>query len=326
MSPDAGSLFAGAEPFDSRRVAVDATHTLYLEQHGRADGVPALFLHGGPGSGCQRQHARQFDPKRFRAVLFDQRGAGLSTPRLSLQDNTTWHLVADIEHLREVLGIERWMVVGGSWGSTLALAYAETHPERVSGLVLRAVFLGTAEEVRWAFAGAAPTFRPELWRAFVALLPEDERDDPVAAYGRRLEDPDPCIHMPAARAWAAYEQALSEMAPPPPNLPTSLRDERPAKPDSGPRTPYVEWHYVSHDCFLEPDQLVRDAHRLANIPGIIVQGRYDLLCPPQAAARLAAAWPGAELRLIEDAAHSATAPSLRQALVAAISEMGERVG
>ena len=325
MTPDADPLYADAGPFDRRKIAVDDTHTLYLEQHGREDGTPSLFLHGGPGSGCQRQHARQFDPNRFRAVLFDQRGAGLSTPRLCLEDNTTWHLVADIEQIRSELGIDRWMVVGGSWGSTLALAYAERYPERVLGLVLRAVFLGTAQEVRWAFGGAATTFRPELWQHFVELLPEDERDDPVAAYGKRLEDPDPRVHVPAARAWGGFEQALSGINPPAANLPTSLWDERPAKAESPPRTPYVEWHYVSRGCFLEPDQLVRHAGKLATIPGIIVQGRYDLLCPPHNAARLAAAWGNADLRLIEDAGHSATAPPLRKALVAAIDEMGERV-
>ena len=188
--------YPAAEPFDRRRLRVDSRHVLYLEQFGRRDGVPAVFLHGGPGSGCQRAHARQFDPAVFRAVLFDQRGAGLSEPARSLVDNTTQHLVEDIERIRRALEIERWMVVGGSWGSTLALAYAQRYPRRVNGLVLRAVFLGTPEEVRWAFRDAARTFRPELWRRFVDLLPEAERADPVAAYGRRLESPDAAVHVP----------------------------------------------------------------------------------------------------------------------------------
>ena len=189
-----------AEPFDRRRLRMDSRHTIYLEQFGRRDGVPAVFLHGGPGSGCQRAHARAFDPGVFRAVLFDQRGAGLSEPRLSLVDNDTPSLVADIERIREALGIERWLVVGGSWGSTLAVAYAERCPERALGLVLRAVFLGTAEEVDWAFRGAAQTFRPELWRRFVELLPEAERADPIASWGRRLESRNPAVHVPAAHA------------------------------------------------------------------------------------------------------------------------------
>jgi len=317
-------LYPAAEPFDRRDLAVDARHTLHIEQFGRADGLPAVFLHGGPGSGCQRAHARMFDPARFRAVLFDQRGAGLSTPRLCLIDNTTPHLVADMDRIRAALGIESWLVVGGSWGSTLALAYAEAHPERVLGLVLRAVFLGTREEAHWAFAGAARTFRPELWRRFVDLLPESERGDPIAAYGARLESPDAAVHAPAARAWGAYEQALSELEPAnPPSLPASL-DERAAGAPV-PRTPYVEWHYIRHDCFLAPDQLVRDASRLAPIPGIIVQGRYDLLCPPAAAARLAAAWGNASLRVVADAGHSASEPGLRDGLVAALDEFARRL-
>jgi proline iminopeptidase len=325
MAPDTAPLHVAVEPFDRRRIAVDDRHTLYLEQFGRPDGLPAVFLHGGPGSGCQRAQARLFDPRVYRAVLFDQRGAGLSRPRLCLVDNTTWHLVEDMERIRRALGIERWIVVGGSWGSTLALAYAETHPGRVLGLVLRAVFLGTVEEARWAFAGAAPTFYPELWRRFVELLPEGERDDPIAAYGARLENPDPRIHVPAARAWRAYEHMLSELQPAHAALPDSLSDPHAAAAKDVPRTPYVEWHYISRGCFLEPDQLVRDAGRLAGVPGIIVQGRYDLLCPPAGAARLAAAWGNAELWLVEGIGHSVSETGLRARLVAAIDELGRRV-
>jgi len=325
MAPYGESLHRAVEAFDKRKVAVDDRHTLYLEQFGRTDGLPAVFLHGGPGSGCQRAHARLFDPDRFRAVLFDQRGAGLSTPRLCLDDNTTWHLVADMERLRAELGIEKWLVVGGSWGSTLALAYAETHPERVLGLVLRAVFLGTEAEARWAFGGAAQTFRPDLWRGFIDLLPEAEREDPIAAYGARLENPDRRINVPAARAWGAFEQALSELKPTATKLPDTLYDKKAAKAEQTPRTPYVEWHYIKQECFFEPDQLVRDAGRLKQIPGIIVQGRYDLLCPPVSAQRVADAWGNADLRMIADAGHSASEPSLRAALVEAINEMGRRL-
>ena len=314
-----------SEPFDRRRLRMDSRHTIYLEQFGRRDGVPAVFLHGGPGSGCQRAHARAFDPGVFRAVLFDQRGAGLSEPRLSLVDNDTPSLVADIERIREALGIERWFVVGGSWGSTLAVAYAERHPRRALGLVLRAVFLGTAEEVDWAFRGAAQTFRPELWRRFVELLPEAERADPIASWGRRLESRNPAVHVPAARAWGAYEHALSELRPAPPALPESPT----ARVDAGapaPRTPYVEWHYIRNDFFLGPEQLLRGAGRLADIPGILVQGRYDLLCPPRAAARLAAAWGGnADLRIVPAAGHAVSDAPLGAALVGAIDEMGARL-
>ena len=322
MDADA-PLHRTVEPFDRRRLPVDSRHTLYLEQFGWRDGVPAVFLHGGPGSGCQRAHARQFDPAVFRAVLFDQRGAGLSEPRLCMVDNTTWHLVEDMERIRRALEIERWLVVGGSWGSTLALAYAERYPERVSGLVLRAVFLGTAEEVRWAFRDAARTFRPELWRRFVGLLPEAERGDPVAAYGRRLEHADPAVHVPAARTWGAYEQVLSELRPAAAALPESL--DAGSGHGNAPRTPYVEWHYVSRDCFLSPGQLLGGAGRLAAIPGIVVQGRYDLLCPPRAAAEVAGAWGNADLRIVAEAGHAASEPPLRSALVAAIDEMGRRL-
>ena len=318
-------LHPAVEPFDRRKIAVDSHHTLYLEQFGRADGVAALFLHGGPGSGCQRAHARLFDPTRFRAVLFDQRGAGLSTPKLSLTDNTTWHLVDDIERIRNELEIDAWMVVGGSWGSTLALAYAERYPERVLGMVMRAVFLGTKQEVEWAFTGAAQTFRPELWEKFLSLLPEDERAQPVAAYGARLTDPDARIHVPAARVWGAYEQALSELRSPDPTFPDSLFDEEAGSANRVPNTPYVEWHYVSQDCFLEPDQLVRDGGRLKDIPGIITQGRYDLLCPPANAARLVRAWGNCDLRIVADAGHAASEPGMRTALVAAIDEMGKQI-
>ncbi len=323
MAPDA-SLHRAVEPFDRSRLPVDPPHVLYLEQYGRRGGVPAVFLHGGPGSGCQKMHARQFDPSLFRAVLFDQRGAGMSEPKLCLIDNTTWSLVEDMERIRRALDIESWLVVGGSWGSTLALAYAERYPERVRGLVLRAVFLGTDEEVRWAFRDAAQTFRPELWRRFVGLLPEAERGDPIASWGRRLEHPDPAVHVPAARAWGAYEQVLSELRPGAAALPESL--DAPRRNDlSAPRTPYMEWHYVSRGCFLEPGQLLRDAHRLADIPGIVVQGRYDMLCPPRAAAALADAWGNADLRIVSEAGHAASEPALRSALIAAIGEMGARL-
>ncbi len=325
MSPDAGSLFPDLGPFDSREIAVDETHVLYLEQFGNPDGVPAEFLHGGPGSGCQRDQARQFDPNRFRVVLFDQRGAGRSKPKRCLSDNTTGHLVADIETIRETLGIERWLVVGGSWGSTLAVAYGEAHPDQVTGMVLRAVFLGTPAEARWAFASAAQTFYPEIWESFVALLPEDERGDPLASYGARLMHPDPRINVPAARVWSDYERALSVLRPGKLTLPDKLYDDKATADTEAPNTPYVEWHYLSHDCFLEGGQLLRDAARLDGIPGIIVQGRYDLLCPPEAASNLAARWGSADLRIVADAGHSALEPGIRAGMVAAVRDLADRV-
>lgn len=320
--PDAMDIRPPHEPFDTRRLAVDGRHTLYIEQSGDPEGLPVLFLHGGPGSGCNADQRGLFDRSLFRAVLFDQRGAGRSTPKRELAGNTTEHLIADIERIREDLGIARWMVVGGSWGATLALAYAQAHPGRVTGLVMRAVFLGRREDFRWAFEGAAQTFFPELWRGLVALLPEGERERPIEALGRRIADPDPKVHGPAAQAWHDYERALSTLKPGSLALPRSLEDMPQGE---LPNTPFVEWHYLSHDCFLQPGQLLREAYVLRGIPGIIVQGRYDLLCPPQGAHDLTARWPDCELRLVAGAGHSAGEPALKAALVEAISELGRRI-
>lgn len=313
------ALYPPIEPYDRREIDVGDGHVLYVEQCGRPGGVPVVFLHGGPGSGCNPGQRRLFDPARFRVVLFDQRGAGRSTPRRSLRANTTDHLVADIERIRTALGVDRWMVVGGSWGAALAVAYAEAFPERVTAIVLRAVFLGSAGEVDWAFTGAAPTFRPELWRAFVELLPAAERGDPIKSYGARLEHPDPAVHRPAAQAWYGYERALAELQPKESGLPASL-DGTVGGNDTGPNSPYFEWHYVKHRFFLPPGQLLDNAGSLADIPGIIVQGRYDLLCPPVTACRLAARWPAARLRLVPAAGHDAAEPDIQSALLAAIRD------
>ncbi len=306
-------------PFDARMLAAGDGHWLYVEEVGRAGGVPALFLHGGPGSGSQHLHRRLFDPSRFHALLFDQRGAGRSHPYLSLDANTTQHLVADIEVIRTHFGIERWLVVGGSWGSTLALSYAEAFPERVTGLVMRAIFLGTREEVQWAFVDGPKLFRPDLFTDFVGQLPEAERANPLGAYLRRLADPDPAVQVPAAQTWAAYERALSELAPSQKRLSAPVgRSERP------PPTPIVEGHYIRNGFFLEPGQLLRDAHRLKEIPGVIVQGRYDLLCPPKAAYALSKAWGNCRLEIMDKAGHAITETGVMDALTAAVSELGSK--
>jgi proline iminopeptidase len=306
-------------PFDARMLDVGDGHWIYVEEVGRKDGVPALFLHGGPGSGAQHAHRALFDPQRFHAFLFDQRGAGRSHPHLSLRANTTADLVADIERIREHFGIDRWLIVGGSWGSTLALAYAEAHPQRVIGLVLRAIFLGTSEEARWAFVEGPKLFRPDLYADFVGLLSEAERADPLGAYLARLADPDTSVHGPAARAWNAYERALSKLAP----TPTRLASE-PAAEGRLPPTPLVEAHYIRHDFFLEPGQLLRDAGRLAAIPGTIVQGRYDLLCPPRSAYALVQAWPASRLEMMETAGHCMSEPGVAEAMARAVCELAAR--
>ncbi|MGQ0672503.1 MAG: prolyl aminopeptidase [Hyphomicrobium sp.] len=303
-------------PFDARMLSVGDGHWLFVEEVGRRGGVPAVFLHGGPGSGAQHGHRGLFDPDRHHALLFDQRGAGRSHPYLGLEANTTAHLVADIEAIRRHFGIERWIVVGGSWGSTLAIAYAETHPERVAGLVMRAVFLGTAAEVRWAFVDGPRLFRPELHVQFLAPLDECERHDPLAAYLDRLAHADPAMHAPAARIWHAYERTLSELVPETVDLAAAA-----AGLGRLPPTPFVEAHYIRNDFFLAPDQLLRDAHRLAGIPGAIIQGRYDLLCPPAAAHAVVSRWTGGRLTFVEAAGHAMTEAGVIEAMREAITEL-----
>jgi proline iminopeptidase len=291
-------------------------HWLYVEEIGRRDGAPAIFLHGGPGSGSQYAHRALFDPAHCHAILFDQRGSGRSHPYLSLKENTTAHLIADIERIREYLGIKRWLVVGGSWGSTLALAYAQAFPKRVTGLVLRAIFLGTAEEARFAFVDGPKLFRPDLYADFVALLPEAERDDPLGAYVRRLADSDPTVHGPAARAWNAYERALSKLTPGQTRLALESTGEGRLPP-----TPFVEAHFIRNDFFLRPGQLLRGASKLKGIPGVMVQGRYDLLCPPKNAYALHEAWPGSRLQIMENAGHCMSEPGVAPAMADAVREL-----
>ncbi len=310
--PDQVAAEKSLRPFDARMLDVGDGHWLYVEEVGRADGIPALFLHGGPGSGAQHGHRSLFDPDRFHALLFDQRGAGRSHPYLSVEANTTAHLVADIERIREHFQLDTWLIVGGSWGSTLALAYAEAHPERVTALVLRAVFLGTPEEVNWAFVDGPKLFRPELYADFAGLLPEAERAFVLSAYLKRLADPDPAVHGPAARAWNAYERALSKLAP------SETRLASPSAEGRLPPTPFMEAHYIRHDFFLQPGQLLANAGRIAHIPGVIVQGRYDLLCPPKSAYALQQAWPACRLQLMEEVGHCMSEPGVAEAMAEAV--------
>lgn len=303
-------------PFDAIMLAVGDGHWIYAEEIGTRGAIPALFLHGGPGSGSQHGHRLLFDPARFHAILFDQRGAGRSHPYLSTQANTTQHLVADIERIRAHFGFEKMLIVGGSWGSTLALAYAKTHPDRVSGLVLRAVFLGSDAEVDWAFRQAPAELRPDLYENFVGALPEAERADPLQAYVARLTDSNPAVHGPAARQWFQFERVLSEFAPAGSSLPDVMpRDGR------IPPTPIMEAHYIANGFFLEPDELLDAAAQLGSIPGVIVQGRYDLLCPPRAAFELARRWPGARLEIVPSAGHAMTDPGIFEAMKRAITRL-----
>ena len=290
---------------------------MYWEQVGNPRGQPVLFLHGGPGAGAGAVHRRFFDPQHWRVVIFDQRGAGRSRPLGELRDNTTPHLVRDIEVLRQFLGIENWLLFGGSWGSTLALAYAQEHPARVLGCVLRGVFLGRREEVVWFLEGLRRVF-PDAWAAFAEYLPPEERDDLLGAYLRRLCDPDPAVHLPAARAWSQYEGSCSTLLPSPETV-ASFAQDRTAL-----GLARIEAHYFAHDLFLPPEGLLGRMDRLAGMQAEIVQGRYDMVCPATSAFELAAAWPSARLTVIPDAGHSALEPGLRTALVSAVERFRRR--
>lgn len=287
-------------------------HRVWVAPWGNPQGAPIVFLHGGPGSGCQPFQRSLFDAERHHVIFADQRGAGRSLPHRAREANETPRLVADLEAIRAHFGFARWLVVGGSWGATLALAYAQAHPERVSGLALRAVFLGTRAELDWAFGAGPATFFPALYADFLALLTPEERADPLAAYWRRILDPAPEIHGPAAWAWHDLERALSEIRP---SL-TRLAPYDPARP--APSTALMEAHYFSRDCFLEDEALLKNAGRLAGIPGVILQSRFDLLCPPATSARLAALWPEAEIRMIEAAGHSLGHPAVAEAMAEAV--------
>jgi proline iminopeptidase len=319
MTPDGGSPSDPFAPLRTMLLPVGDGHELYVETIGNQNGIPAVFLHGGPGSGCQPSHRQLFDPSRFHTVLFDQRGAGRSMPPGARRSNTTAHQIADMEAIREHLGIERWLVVGGSWGATLALAYAEQHPRRVSGLVLRATFLGTRAELDAAFCGTLHTLYPALWADFMRLLTAAERLDPLGSYWHRILDPNPAIHRPAALAWHDTERILSVAHPPSTRLdPTSIN----AANGPLPRTPFMEAHYFANNCFLAPNQLLRDARNLAGIPGVMVQGARDHLCPPAQALALAKLWPDADVQIVEDAGHALSEPAIGAAVKAAIADFG----
>jgi proline iminopeptidase len=327
MAPDADAGRSSGHrsdpfaPLTSQLLPVGDGHEIYVETVGRTDGIPVVYLHGGPGSGCQPDHRRLFDPERFHAVLFDQRGAGRSLPKGRRDANTLQHLIADMEMIREKHDIPRWMVVGGSWGATLALAYAQAHPDRVSGIVLRATFLGTRAELEGAFLDALPRFHPGLSEDFLELLPPEERAAPLDAYWRRILDSDPAIHGPFIRAWHDTEQILSQHAPRRARLDLASLQSTGALPS----TPSMEAHYFQNDCFMQPDQLLAEADRLKDIPGIIVQGRYDLLCPPATSHTLAARWREAEIRFVEGAGHSLYDPGVRDAVMRAIADLASRV-
>jgi proline iminopeptidase len=320
MTEPVDPLYPRIEPYAAHRLQVPGGHELYIEECGNADGIPALFLHGGPGAGCGPSHRRFFDPARYRIILFDQRGSGRLTPHAGLEQNSTWDLVSDIERVRALLGIDRWLVFGGSWGSTLGLAYAETHPERVSALVLRGIFLCRPEEIHWFYQQGASWVFPDHWQDFLAPIPQAERGDLLHAYHRRLTGVDGAERLEAAKAWSVWEARCATLLP-----------------DDGIRTAFadghmalslarIECHYFVNQSFMALNQLIRDAGRLASIPGVIIHGRYDLICPLQSAWELHQAWPQADFQVIPDAGHAAFEPGIAKALVAATDRFADQLG
>lgn len=314
----ASSIFPAIEPHRSGRLAVDDLHTLYWEECGNPDGVPVLFLHGGPGAGLSPRHRQFFDPAYYRIVLFDQRGAGQSTPLGEVRQNTTQLLIDDIEALRQLLGINQWLVFGGSWGSTLALAYGQTHPQACLGFVLRGIFLATQAEIDWFFNGIQ-WFFPKEFERLTADIPPEERTDLLQAYARRLFSDDGVQSLQAARSWSRYEGSCLHLLPQP-----EVADHFGAD-GVALGVGRLEAHYFLHQAFLEDDQLIRNIDRIRHLPAVIVQGRYDVVCPLRTAWRLHQAWPEAGFEIIEDAGHAAFEPSIARALVAA-TERFRRTG
>ncbi len=305
------SLYPPIEPYATGMLDTGDGHQVYYERVGTPGSKPAVFLHGGPGGGCSPEHRRLFDPALYDVLLFDQRGCGRSAPHASLENNTTWHLVADIERLRDLVGASQWLVFGGSWGSTLALAYAETHPERVSELVLRGIYTCTKPELDWFYQFGVSQMFPDKWERFVALIPEDERGDMLGAYHRRLTGDDPYLQVAAARAWSLYEGEVITLLPEP-RLTAQHDDGHFALAFAR-----IETHYFVHGCWLEPDQLLRDAPRLADIPGTIVHGRYDMPCPAHYAWALHKALPQMDFHLVEGAGHAYSEPGILSRLIEA---------
>lgn len=298
------TLYPPIEPFKTGMLDTGEGHTLYWELCGNPNGKPAVFLHGGPGSGCTADHRRLFDPQKYCVLLFDQRGCGRSTPHANLEHNTTWHLVADIERLRSLLGVAQWLVFGGSWGSTLALAYAQTHPQAVSALVVRGIFTLRQAELNWYYQEGASWLFPDLWEAFLAPIPLEERGDLMTAYRKRLVGADPVAQLAAAKAWSVWEGQTIRL------LPDAANAAKHAADHFALAFARIENHFFVHAGWLEEGQLIRDAHKLAGIPGAIVQGRYDVATPAKTAWDLQRAWPDAEFHIVNGAGHAFNEPGI----------------
>lgn len=308
-------LYPSIKPYAQHQIKVDPLHTLYVEESGSPDGLPILYIHGGPGAGTSPDDRRYFDPEHYRIILFDQRGCGHSTPHGSLENNTTQALLSDIEAIRGYFNLKQWILFGGSWGSTLALLYAEQHPDCVMGMILRGIFLGRQQELRWFYENGARAVFPDYWEEFVFPIPEEERDNLISAYYKRLTGPDELARMNAAKHWAQWEGQCATLHP------SKAVLERYTQAHTAASLAAIETHFFVNNCFIEPNQILRDAYKLEGIPGIIVHGRYDMICPFENARALHLAWPGSELYVIRDAGHSALEPGITDALVTATEKM-----
>ena len=309
-------LYSPIEPFDQRMVDVGQGHRIYVEQSGNPQGIPVVVCHGGPGGGCSPAMRRYFDPDVYRVILFDQRGCGRSRAHASCEDNTTWHLIADMEKIRDLLEIESWMVFGGSWGATLSLLYAQSHPDRVQHLILRGVFLMTQAELDWFYGGGAGKFWPELWSKFVSLIPEAERGDLIGAYHKRLFSGDRATEVRYGRAWSNWENGLASVHS------NGSVGESPG--EYARAFARLENHYFLNNGFLDVDgQILANMGRISHLPGVIVQGRYDMICPPTSAWKLSELWPNAELRMVRNAGHAMSEPGISAELVRAMDRIAE---
>jgi proline iminopeptidase len=310
-------LFPAIQPDKTWHFPVSESHTLYIEESGNPEGVPVVFLHGGPGGNCEPGHRRFFNPEEYRIILFDQRGCGKSKPHASLIENTTWDLVEDLEKIRKYLEIESWVVFGGSWGSTLALIYAQTCPERVKGLILRGIFLSRDEDIRWLFQGGAARLFPEAWQHYLEPIPKDEREDMIAAYHKRLTSKNEIVRMGAAKAWSIWEGTTATL------MPDKNVVEHFSDPHIALSIARIECHYFINQSFLSPGQILDNLHKLKNIPGFIVHGRYDIICPIDQAFLLSQHWSNSKLKVIDNAGHAVTEKGISDALVISCNQMLE---
>ncbi len=314
------SHYPDIKPFRTQMLNVDKRHQLYVEQSGNPDGLPVLFVHGGPGAGSSKQDRCFFDPEKYHIILFDQRGAGRSQPHADLTDNTTEHLVNDMEAIRIALGIEKWVLFGGSWGSTLSLIYAETHPDRVLGLILRGIFLCSKEDIDWFYQSGASRIFPDYWEDYLHPIPAEEHGDLLEAYYQRLTGSNDLAQMACAKAWSLWEARCATLRPNP-DLVDAFTD-----PHTALALARIEAHYFKYSAFMQINHIVKNARRLEGIPGVIIHGRYDMVCPLDNAFALHQAWPEAELHIIRDAGHSAREPSIIDALIRATRTMARRFG